>query len=127
MRLRHQLLSGGNMKLGQGTLLYLVVCLIVMAGSGQAQDDAAKASTGEGIFKANCVLCHGSDGHSQTPLGKQLGAFDLHSPEVQKKSDAALNAVITHGEKSMPAFGGQISAAEIGRVLSYVRGFGKKK
>ena len=105
------------------TSLILLVCLF-FAGAAFAQN---KGGEGKAVYTANCVLCHGEDGHAQTPLGKQLGAHDLHSAEVQKKTDAALKGVITHGQKSMPAFQGQLSPAQIGQVLAYVRGMGKKK
>jgi mono/diheme cytochrome c family protein len=104
--------------------------LIGLSGAAFAQDKSPgshKAGGGEDIFKANCVLCHGSDGHSQTALGKQLGALDLHSAEVQKKTDAELKTVITDGLKSMPPFAAQLSSEQIGQVLGYVRGLGKKK
>ena len=105
-----------------GILLYTV--LIGLSGTAFGQD---KPAGGAAIFKANCVLCHGDDGHAQTTLGKQLGAHDLHSVEVQKKTDTALKNVITHGQKSMPPFQGQLSSAQIGQVLAYVRQLGKKK
>ena len=70
---------------------------------------------------------HGGDGRSQTTLGKQLGALDLHSPRVQKKTDAEIKNVILHGQKNMPPFDGQITSAEIDQVISHLREFGKKK
>ena len=86
----------------------------------------SKAAAGEAVYQARCVLCHGSDGHSQTTLGKQLGALDLHSPAVQKKTDAEMKNIILHGQKNMPPFDGQITSAEIDQVISRVREFGKK-
>ncbi len=105
------------------TQLLILVCML-LAGTAFAQSQGGE---GKSVYAANCVLCHGEDGHAQTPLGKQMGAHDLHSAEVQKKTDAALKAVIAHGQKSMPAFEGQLSAAQIGQVLAYVRRMGKKK
>ncbi len=102
------------------------IALLGLSGAGFGQ---GKSKSGEGaaIYKANCVLCHGSDGHAQTTLGKQVGALDLHSEAVQKKTDAELKKVITKGQKNMPAFGVQLTAAQINDVLAYVREFGKKK
>ncbi len=57
----------------------------------------------------------------------RLGAHDLHSAEVQKKTDAALKNIISNGQKSMPPFQSQLSSAEIGQVVAYVRVLGKKK
>lgn len=108
-------------------LFYGIFLFVILLGVSNAALAENKSGDGQDIFKVNCVLCHGSDGHAQTPLGKQLGAHDLHSSEVQKKTDAELKTVITHGRKSMPAFEGQLSPAQIGQVLGYVRQLGKKK
>ena len=106
-------------------VLLAVLCFSV-AALGQNKS-SGKSSEGAPVFKTNCVLCHGSDGHSQTALGKQLGALDLHSAEVQKETDAELKKIISHGQKSMPGFDGQLTSAQIDDVLAYVREFGKKK
>jgi mono/diheme cytochrome c family protein len=93
----------------------------------QEKPPAGSKTGGAEVFKANCVLCHGEDGHAQTALGKQLGAHDLHSAAVQKKTDTELKNVITHGQKSMPPFAGQLSPAQVGQVVAYIRELGKKR
>ncbi|HUK26139.1 MAG TPA: c-type cytochrome [Terriglobales bacterium] len=90
--------------------------------------EKAKASPGEAIFKAKCVLCHGTDGQGKTTLGLQLKARDLNSSDVQSQKDAELKQVILHGQGNMPPFEEQLSAAQVDQVLAYVRSaFGKKK
>lgn len=82
-------------------------------------------SPGETTFKAKCVLCHGADGTGNTPLGKQLQAANLHSPDVQKRTNADLHKVVHDGQTNMPAFADQLSDQEITQVIKYVRTFGK--
>lgn len=82
-------------------------------------------SPGETIFKSKCVLCHGADGTGNTPLGKQLQAADLHSPDVQKRTNAELHKIVHDGQTNMPAFADQLSDEEITQVIKYVRTFGK--
>lgn len=82
-------------------------------------------SPGETIFKSKCVLCHGADGTGKTPLGKQLQAADLHSPDVQKRTNAELHKIVHDGQTNMPAFADQLSDEEITQVIKYVRTFGK--
>ena len=65
-------------------------------------------------------------GTRKTTLGKQVGALDLHSEEVQKKTDAELKKVITKGQKNMPAFGVQLTTSQIDDVLAYIREWKKK-
>ena len=106
-------------------LVYAGVIALGMSCTAFAQD-ASKAG-GAALYKANCVLCHGEDGHAQTALGKQLKAHDLHSAEVQKKTDAQLKTVIAKGQNSMPPFQAQLSSTQIGQVVAYIRQLGKKK
>ena len=108
-------------------IFFLFIASGVSCAQTESSQRGTKAKPGEAVYKARCVLCHGSDGHSQTALGKQLTALDLHSPEVQKQTDAEMKNVILHGQKSMPPFDGQLTGAEIDQLVSYVREFGKKK
>ncbi|HEY4660405.1 MAG TPA: cytochrome c [Terriglobales bacterium] len=82
-------------------------------------------SPGEATFKSKCVLCHGEDGTGNTPLGKQLQAANLHSPDVQKRTNAELHKVVHDGQTNMPAFADQLTDEEITQVIKYVRTFGK--
>ncbi|GAC1434654.1 MAG: hypothetical protein NVS1B11_04420 [Terriglobales bacterium] len=92
----------------------------------KAKDDA-KPLPGESVFKARCVLCHGSDGTANTNLGKQLQARDLHDPAAQKLTDAEMKQLIGRGKGNMPPFDGQLSSTEIDQVVKYVRQFAKKR
>lgn len=103
-----------------------IVVLTVLSGMSFAKDDA-KPLPGESVFKARCVLCHGSDGTANTNLGKQLQARDLHDPAAQKLSNAEMKQLILQGKGNMPPFDGQLSSVEIDQVIKYVRQFAKKK
>jgi mono/diheme cytochrome c family protein len=83
------------------------------------------SSPGSTIFKGKCVLCHGTDGRGNTPLGKQLQAANLRSKDVQKLSDAELHQIVHDGKANMPPFADQLSDAEINHVIRYVRGLSK--
>ncbi len=99
----------------------VAVCVLVAAGTAQAQAAAD-------LYKTKCRACHGSDGTGNTPLGKNLGAHDFHSPEVQKMTDAQLIEVITKGRANMPAYGsGGLTAEQIKELAGYVHELGKKK
>jgi mono/diheme cytochrome c family protein len=66
-----------------------------------------------------------ADGSGSSPNGKVLKAKDLKSPEVQRVSDADLNAVITNGKGKMPAFGKKLSADAIKGLVAYIRALAK--
>jgi cytochrome c6 len=101
----------------------IVVCSATLALPGllRAQNDAEK------IYKTNCVLCHSADGSGSSASGKALGALDLRSEAVQKKTDAELAEAITQGKGKMPAFGKKLKPEEISKLVAYIRALPKGK
>lgn len=94
--------------------------ILALPAAVRAQTDAAKA------FKANCALCHAADGSGNSPTGKALGAKDLKSEEVQKKTDAELAELIAKGKGKMPAFGSKLAPDVINSLVAYIRQLAKK-
>jgi cytochrome c6 len=111
-------------RLSQKAVSWLIIVLFVAVCGLLAQENS-KSEGGAAIFKSKCVLCHGADGTSNTPLGKQLQAANLHSKDVQKLSDAELHKIVHDGQNNMPAFADQLSDEEITQVLKYVRRMAK--
>ena len=72
-------------------------------------------------FKIRCAPCHGADGSGNTPMGKSLKVRDLRGADVQKQTDVELTKVISGGKGKMPAYGKQLSTADIAAVIGYVR------
>ena len=73
------------------------------------------------LYKSKCAMCHGADGK-----GKMAGTKDLGSADVQKSSDADLNAVITKGKPpKMPAYDGKLTADQVKGLVSYIRSLKK--
>ena len=109
-------------------LLVSLLLLLLAAGSINLSAQAtARPSRGATLFAANCSSCHGSDATGDTSLGKALGAANLHAPDVQNQSDAALKKAIAGGTGNMPSFGGQLSDAELIQLVSYLREIGGSK
>jgi cytochrome c6 len=100
--------------------IFLGLLALALPARVRAQTDVAK------VYKTNCVLCHATDGSGNSPSGKALGAKDLASSEVQKKSDAELNEVITKGKGKMPAFGAKLKPEDIKQLVVFVRAMAKK-
>jgi mono/diheme cytochrome c family protein len=82
---------------------------------------SALADSGADIYKAKCTACHGAKGQGDTMLGRNLKVPALGSPEVQKKSDDELIAIIAKGKKRMPSFDRKLSKDQIRDVLEFVR------
>jgi len=79
------------------------------------------AQGGADLFKTKCAACHGADGKGETTMGKKLGMKDLASPEIQSKSDADLETVITKGKDKMPAYEGKLTKEQIDDLVKYIR------
>lgn len=107
---------GGKIVLGVGVIgLALFPSL-----PGRAQE------TGESLFKAKCAMCHGPDGAGKTTMGQALKIPDLHSPEVQKLSDAELTQIVTKGKNKMPAYEEKLSKEQITQLVGFIRDLAKK-
>jgi cytochrome c6 len=82
--------------------------------------------TGESLFKAKCAMCHGPDGAGKTTMGQALRIPDLHSPEVQKLSDAEFTQIVTKGKNKMPAYEEKLSKEQIMQLVGFIRDLAKK-
>jgi mono/diheme cytochrome c family protein len=66
-------------------------------------------------IKSKCAMCHGAD-------GKKAAGHDLSSADVQKQSDADLEAVIANGKApKMPKYGDKLKPEEIKGLVAYIR------
>ena len=73
------------------------------------------------LYKSKCASCHGADGAGQTPVGKSLKVKDLRAAEVQKQTDLELTKTISGGKGKMPAYGKQLSTAQIQSLIAHIR------
>lgn len=87
----------------------------------------ARADDSASLYKTKCAVCHAADGSGNSVMGKKLGAKDLRSDEVQKKSDVEINEAISNGVgKTMPAYKGKLTDDQIKGLASYIRELAKK-
>jgi len=85
------------------------------------------AQDGPALYKTKCAACHDADGSGGGAMGKQLGAPDMRSDAVQKKTDAQLNDEITSGVgQKMPAYKGKLTDDQIKGLVTAIRGLAKK-
>jgi mono/diheme cytochrome c family protein len=111
-------------KYGVGSSL-IIVSLLVTGLPATAQ--AGNEQEGQKIFHDKCVRCHAEDGSGNAVIGKALGAADLRSADVQKKSDADFYTQIEKGKGNMPPFGPSLDKSQINALVAYVRAFGKNQ
>jgi cytochrome c6 len=102
----------------------VILALVLMIACGAAA--AAETTPAKDLFGSKCAVCHGPDGAAKTSIGKTMKIRDLHSPEVQKQSDADLKTLITKGKSKMPAFENKLNAQQIDDLVAYIRELAKK-
>jgi cytochrome c len=84
----------GRLMLAMGT----IAVAFLLGHPARAQE------TGESLFKGKCAMCYGPDASGKTVMGEKLKIPDLHSAQVQKKSDAELKSIIGKDKDKMPAY-----------------------
>jgi mono/diheme cytochrome c family protein len=94
--------------------------ILILGSSARGQE------TGESLFKSKCAMCHGPDGAGKTTMGQALKIPDLHSPDVQKLSDAELTLIVAKGKNKMPAYEAKLSKEQITQLVGYIRDLAKK-
>jgi mono/diheme cytochrome c family protein len=110
------------MKLAALNLIFAMILLPL--GAAVARDDAKE---GEQLWKTKCAMCHGPDGAAGTAMGKKLNMKPVTAPEIQKKTDAELAAIVTKGKDKMPPYDGKLTKEQIQQVVAYMRTLAKGK
>ncbi len=118
-----------------GGLLVLLVFIASSVLFGQANHRSSlPLESGEQIFKAACVACHGPDGRG---MPKSISGFELPRTfpdfsacdQTTPEDNKAWKAIITHGgpnrgfSQIMPSFGEALTSEQIDKVIEYLRGF----
>lgn len=103
------------------TLLLCAILFILGVLTASAQSDSKT------LYIRNCSLCHGTDGHAQTSMGKALKAADLTSPAVQSKTDAQLYTQIAKGKGKMAGYENILGKKGVEDMVKYVRTLAPKK
>ncbi len=99
--------------------LALVSALGLLAFSTTETRAAGSASASpRSLYMANCASCHGADGKSNTPKGRETDADDIAGGGI---SAAKITRIIKTGKGDMPGFSKRLTAAQIKQIAIYVR------
>ena len=97
----------------------LTGAILALGIPSQAQE------TGESLYKGKCAVCHGPTGTGKMPMGEKLKVPDMHSPDVQKMTDAEMKAIINKGKNKMPGYETKLSKEQIDKLVVYIRELAK--
>jgi mono/diheme cytochrome c family protein len=79
------------------------------------------------LYRVNCAMCHGVDGHGQSTIADQFRSagfvppVDLSSGRVQSRTDGQLYWIVGHGLGGMPPFRRLLSDDDLWTVVLFVR------
>jgi mono/diheme cytochrome c family protein len=96
--------------------LLAAAVFVVMLFANEPGSSYTPTTPGAALFAAHCSTCHGADGGGGT--GPQLagGVAKQRFPDIEDQV-----AFVTQGSGGMPAFGGELSPAQIRQVVEYTR------
>jgi mono/diheme cytochrome c family protein len=88
-----------------------------LAGNAQATKEGAT------LFTKQCLMCHGSKGMGDGPVGINLNPRpgNLLLPKAQKLTDGAIFWKITNGKAPMPTFKTSLTETQRWQLVNYVR------
>jgi mono/diheme cytochrome c family protein len=91
--------------------------LLIFGGLG-----FAGAPEGKAVYAARCQPCHGPNGEGKAAIAKmfKVEMHPLASKEVQAKSDADLQKIITAGTGKMKPVTG-LSGKQVDDVVAFLR------
>jgi mono/diheme cytochrome c family protein len=102
-------------------IIALFFSLYCVSASAAANDQSVRS-----VFSSTCASCHSQNG-TPTAVGKSLNAPDLGSADVQSRTNAQLQEIISGGKGNMPPFKGTLSESQISSLVAYVRTFSRQR
>ncbi len=80
-------------------------------------------SSGEAIYKAKCMNCHGPAGLANSGIGKIMKVKPVTDPSVREMSKAKMIDVTRTGVGRMQGFKSELTDAQINASVAYFRTF----
>jgi mono/diheme cytochrome c family protein len=79
------------------------------------------------LYRVNCAMCHGADGHGRSLVADRFRAagavppVDLAGDRVRARTDGQLYWIVANGLGNMPAFGDLLGEDELWTVVRFIR------
>ncbi|MFQ5703216.1 MAG: c-type cytochrome [Gemmatimonadales bacterium] len=104
--------------------------LAVLASAGPLAIKLPATADSATNFSKYCVACHGKSGKGNGPVASALNPKprNLVDPQFQAaRTDEQLAKDIAEGKNTMPAFGKQLTPAEVQALVAYIRSMSSQK
>jgi mono/diheme cytochrome c family protein len=109
-----------------GVLIATVALMsFVLLAHDKASAPSPQASA-QDVYLDKCSVCHAKDGSGNTAKGRKLKVKDVHSPDVQKMSEAEMIDIVAKGKgKDMDGYEKELGKDMIKNVVDYYRSLAK--
>ena len=104
-----------NNAIRTNAVLILVASLACAAGFAQ--------SSGEAVYKAKCMNCHGPDGLANSGVGKVMKVKPVTDADVRKQSLAEMIEQTRNGVGKMQGYKNDLTSDQIKASVIYFRSF----
>ena len=81
----------------------------------------ASAEDGTKLYEANCVKCHGADGHGTTPMGKAMKAKSLAEPKWAAEDSAAAVVSAFRANPKHKSIASKVSDDDLRAIAVHIR------
>ncbi|MEZ5606459.1 MAG: c-type cytochrome [Burkholderiaceae bacterium] len=108
--------SGKDQSPGETDAAQKIAARIQKVGTVEIRDANRPLASGEDVYKAQCIACHGT-GVSGAPKFGDAGDW---APRIKQGYDTLLHSALTGKGAMAPQGGGNYSDVEIGRAVVYM-------
>ena len=115
--------SGKDQSPGETDAAQKIVARIQKVGTVEIRDANRPLASGEDVYKAQCIACHGT-GVSGAPKFGNAGDW---APRIKQGYDTLLHSALAGKGAMAPQGGGNYSDVEIGRAVVYMANAGGAK
>ena len=98
---------------------------VVLAATFVVAGAMCFAQSGEALYKAHCLSCHGATGVPNPGIAKFLGVKPANDPAMKKLTIAEMEAAVKNGKGKMKPIHG-LSDAQVKEVVEYFHTLTKK-
>ena len=88
---------------------------------------SARADGGTALFEANCVKCHGADGHGNTSMGKAMKAKSLVDPKWAAEDSADAVVAAFRANPKHKSIASKVSDDDLRAIAVHIRALASGK
>ena len=98
----------------------------LFAARGKGSSSQPAQASAQDVYLDKCSVCHAKDGSGNTAKGRKLKVKDVHSPDVQKMTEAEMIDIVNKGKgQDMDGYEKSLGKDMVKNVVDYYRSLAK--